>query len=357
MTLSPPPEIRSSAVDRGIVQLDELLADFDLAGQAPLARAVFAAICRRPLSLSAGERTAFPSRLNADGSPLQYATIVGQAARGIRFVADPRSAAGNGASRMRDAARDFTTVAALVGARAELASLTPLLDDIAPSGSRELGSSPAGVFWVGAAFTAGAAPRLRIYVNGAWGSRAEQRGRMRRFAEHFGRAGTWDAVSAGFPSALAPLGLAVTVARGEPLRGALYLRAFGIRVSEYAALARAAAGAANADQISAFGAEVFGAHVAHPTPSAALSFAFGPEPALATELEFCTHCLYRDDSEARDALEAIFAGAGVNPAPYRKLVRALAPPNFPPGPPRFHAFFGASARSGGYSVYLNPALS
>ena len=96
-----------------------------------------------------------------------------------------------------------------------------------------------------------------------------------------------------------------------------------------------------------------------PTASAVLSFGFGSEPGLPTDLEFCAHCLYVDDAEAQAELERLFAAARLDPAPYRTLARALATPAPRPGPPRLHSFIGVDAKSAGlaYTVYMKPDLS
>ena len=166
---------------------------------------------------------------------------------------------------MRAARATMREAAELIGAEAELAALSPFLFELAPEDAPALRADPAGAFWIGAAFAPGAAPRLRVYVNGSWGSRPAQSARLRRFAAHFDRAEAWDRGRGAIPPALAPLGLALTLAPGGKVRGAIYLRAFGLRLSDYAALASVASGQANAERIRAFGAALLGADAAHPT--------------------------------------------------------------------------------------------
>ena len=152
-----------------------------------------------------------------------------------------------------------------------------------------------------------------------------RRRRLAAFAAYFHRESEWEHLAARLPSALELLGFALTLTEGAEPRGAIYFRAFGLRVSEYAALASAASGRADADRIRSFGASLLGGDVVRPTRSAALSFHFGPDPGLPAELEFCAHCLYRDDAEAEAALERLFAHAGLDPTPYRALVTRAVP--------------------------------
>lgn len=357
-TRRPLQDVAESAFARGAARLDDLVAMFGLDDQARLIGAAYVAICDRSLT-SRADGPAASSRLNADGTPLQFATVVGPRPAPLRLVADPGVLNHDGGSRMRDAFGALSRTAELLGAEAELSAVRPLLAELAPQHAAQLRAEPAGALWVGTAFAPGAVPRLRVYLNGAWGSPETRGRRIRRFTEHFGRADQWDDLEAQFPLALSPLGLSLTLTPGKPLRGAIYLRAFGLRVSDYANLALAASGHADADRIRAFGAALLGDGVAHPAPSAALSFHFGPEPGLPTELEFCAHCTYRDDVDAQAQLERLFDHAGLESAPYHHLVRALAPSSPRPGPPRLHAFIGTPAKGAGpaYSVYVKPDLS
>jgi hypothetical protein len=349
----------SRAFTRVATQLDALVAAFGLGDKAPMIRAVYGAICRRALAFPLSEGPATPSRLNEDGMPIQFATAVGLCPAALRFVADPGPLAAEREAEMCPVRATIREVAKLIGAEAELAAITPFLFELAREDTPKICANPVGAFWIGAAFAPGAAPRLRVYVNAGWGKSAAQSARLHCFAARFNRTDAWGDLAAQFPTALTPLGLALTLVPGGGVRGAIYLRAFGLRLADYATLAYAASGQANAKRIRAFGTALLGADAVHPTPSAVLSFGFGPEPGLPTELEFCAHCLYADDATAQAELEHLFASACLDPAPYRALARALAPPAPRPGPPRFHSFIGVDGKSAGtaYTVYMKPDLS
>ena len=340
-------------------QLGELVAAFGLGAQAAQVRSVYRAMCHNALDFPLGGRPAAPSRLNEDGMPLQLATSVGNTLPALRFVVDPGPLNAAGRPRMSAALNTMREAAEMIGAQAEFASLDPVLAEFAPDDPALL-ADPAGAFWIGAAFAAAARPCLRVYINGAWGSPAAQCVRLRRFASHFHHARAWDDLATQLPSALAPLGLALTFAPGGQVRGAIYLRAFGLRLSDYVALARAASGDANAERIRTLGSMLLGHDVAYPAASAVLSFGFGPKPGLTTELEFCAHCLYANDAAAQAELLRVFAAAHLDPAPYHALASAVASPAFgTEQAPRLHSFVGADAKSGApaYTVYMKPDLS
>jgi hypothetical protein len=352
---APPP----GAFEQVAAQLDALVCALGVDAEATRIRAIYATLCRRALALPLGAGPRRRSRLNQDGTPIQFATTVGTGPAALRLVTDPCAFDADGGTRMRAARDTMREAAELVGVEAELAALAPFLAQLAPEDAPELRADPAGAFWIGAAFAPSIRPRLRIYVNGGWGSPAARSVRLGLFAAHFERAEAWDDLAAHFPTSLAPLGLALTLAPGGQVRGAIYLRAFGLRLSDYVALALFASDESKAERIRAFGAVLLGADAVHPTPSAVLSFDFGPEPNLPAGLEFCAHCLYPDDTTANAELERLFASSHLDPAPYRALARALAPPVLHPGPPRLHSFIGADAKSAdpAYTIYMKPDLS
>jgi hypothetical protein len=348
-----------TAFDHVEAQLEELAAAFRLEAQAAAVRAVYRAIFRRSLGFAIGGRPAEPSRLNEDGTPIQFATAVGVRPAPLRMVGDPGPLDADGIPRMRAARAAIEEVAGIIGTEGELAGLRPLLAELAPPGDAALRDDRAGPFWIGAAFAPGVAARQRIYVNGGWGDRAARRARVRRFASHLGHSAGWEEIDKRLPASLEPLGMALTLSSGGPVRGAIYLRAFGLRLADYVALAKAAAGAANGAAIHAFGTALLGADAAYPTPSAVFSVGFGPERGLTAELEFCSHCLFRDDAEAQARSERLFAAAGVDDGSYRILARVLAAAASRGRPPRVHAFIGVGAKADGpaYTVYMKPDLS
>ena len=335
-------------------RLEALAEAFGLWGQAPAILAAYRAICRDALDFPLGARPG-TSRLSEDGTPIQFATTVGAAPPALRFVGDPAPPGVSGAARMRTAHAALAEVAATLGLTPELAAIAPFLAELAPQTARALLEDPAGPLWIGAAFAPGAAPILRIYVNGSWGTKAAASARLSHFAAYFGQAPAFADMERLRPDALTPIGLALTLAPGRPVRGAIYLRAFGLRVTDYTQLANAIAGPANAALIERFGAALLGPDSQHPTPSAVFSIGFSQASCPVAELEFCTHCLYRDDAEAQRHLLALFANASLDPAPYNSLLRHLSR-DTRPGPSHLHAFVGvdAKAASPAYTLYMKP---
>ncbi len=341
-------------------QLEALIADFGLDVQKPAVLAVFRAIFRSALDFPLGGRPPGRSRLNEDGMPIQFATATGVSPAPLRFVGDVGPLDGLGHLRMRNAFKTMEDVARILSVEAEFEAAQSLLETLAPKGNRALRDDPAGAFWIAAAFAPMATPRMQIYVNSRWGNGNEDLARLRAFAAHFGADTAWAATEERLPTALSPLGFAVTLARGRPAKGAIYFRAFGLRLADYVALLRAGAGAPNADAIKAFGTVLLGGDALYPTASSVLSFGFGvlPGPGLTADLEFCGHCLFADDAEARRRLLCLIAAAGHDAAPYRALDAILARGAPTQGPPMVHSFVGVDTKSRGltYTIYMKPYL-
>jgi hypothetical protein len=264
-----------------------------------------------------------------------------------------------GAVRMRHARAVIEQVAGLLGVLPELDAVRSLLATLAPDADRDLLADPAGAFWIGAAFTQAAPASMRLYVNAQWGSEVSRALRIDTFAAHFERTHAWDAAREVLPRTLSPLGMALTLSPGRKAHGALYFRGFGLRLEEYVTVARTVAGAATADAIAAFGKALLGEEALHPTPSAVLSLGFGAEAGLTTELEFCGHCLFGDDGEARRRLLALFAAAGVDARPYEVLAWHVSS-----GAPererrRVHSFVGVDTKASepAFTVYLKQDLA
>lgn len=349
-------------------QLDKLGKGFGFDAQATTIRDAFDAIFHRSLDFPLGARPAAPSRLNEDGSPIQFATAVGADVPGLRFVGDVGPVGDFGADRSLAARKAIGDLAGIIGVRRELDEIMELLDVFAPQDDPILHRDPAGAFWIGLAFAPGIAPRLRLYINGSWGEESRQWNRVAEFAARAGQARAWDRVQMQLPTALKPLGLAVTLASGEPPLGTVYLRAFGVRTSDYAHVAETAAGPPVAAAIRKFAMALLGDDAAYPTPAAVMSFGLGPlhsaaptsETAgpLSAELEICGHCLYRDDTEAHSRLMSAIAEMGLDPRAYLTLAGALTQDPLSPGPPRVHSFVGVDTKSPApaLTVYMKPDL-
>jgi hypothetical protein len=345
-------------------QFDTLAGGYALDPQREMLLAALNVVVRDSLFYPSRDGPPAPSRLNEDGTPIQFATALGTDRPGFRFVGDVGPLDGSGRDRQEAAQRAMGELAVIIGAEREFEDATGIVEAFAPSTARDLHRDPAGAFWLGADFSPGAFPRMRLYMNGSWGNAVQCWDRVTAFADHFGQAHSWASLRRQLPEALKPLGLALTLTPGRSPVGAVYLRAFGLRISDYAHLADVAAGPSAALAVTRFGAALLAEEAAFPAPSAVLSFGFGelvgskPQVGLSVDLELCGHCLFRDDSEARFGILSTLDALKVDPEPYLTLADVLTPGRSRPGPPRVHSFVGVGTKGAApsFTVYMKPDM-
>ncbi len=362
------PSASESALAHMRGQLGALAIGFGLGDQAETMRDTFDAIFQHSLDFLLGTRPTARSRLNEDGSPIQFATAVDANPPALRFVGDVGPVGDSVAERNLAARKVIADVAGIIGIRSELDEVKGLLDTFAPQDDPILCRDTAGAFWIGLAFAPGTAPRLRLYINGSWGAESQRWARVAEFAALAGQARSWGRVQMQFPTALKPLGLAVTLAAGKPPLGTIYLRAFGLPTAEYARVAETAAGPSAAAAIGKFATALLGDDVAFPAPASVMSFNLGPLQGaapksgtvgpLSTGLEICGHCLFRDDAEAQTRFMSTISEMGLDPSAYLMLVGELVTDPVSPGPPRVHSFIGVDLKSSApaLTVYMKPDL-
>ena len=149
----PPRTIGLTARDRVAAQLESLVSAFGLDNQSARIRTSFAMLGERALNFPLGEKPRTPSRLNADGTSIQFATTIGAARPSLRFVADPGPLDGDPLERVAFGHRTVRALAELIRADLQLARAEALMARLAPEDSTALRADPAGAFWIGAAFT------------------------------------------------------------------------------------------------------------------------------------------------------------------------------------------------------------
>jgi hypothetical protein len=347
-----------SAYDRVRGQLFRLAAQLGVADDFDRIAQTFAAVCRRSLAFRLGGPVPRFSRINADGTPFQFAAAAGPAVPGLEFLGDPGWDGASGAPRLRAARTCIATVARIVGADAELREIEPLLHDLAPESDRALLADRGGAFWIGAGFAPARSAALRIYVNGVWGGEAERCARLRRLAAHFGALDAWLGAQRALPHGMKPLGAALTVARGAAATARIYVSGYGRCLQEYLDLARTVSGEHFADVLRQYGECLLRDDASYPTPTAVCSFGLAAGRPLDFKLELCCHCLFKNDVAASARLGACFEAAGADARPYRSLLDVLSDGKLDGTALRLHSYAGIGTKHGEthFPVYLQPAL-
>ena len=293
------------------------------------------------------------SRLNADGTPIQFSLALAVGCRpALQFLGEAGGPGATMEERMQAGREAMERIARLMGVEDDLAGAGELIGRMAPEADRALTENRSGVYWIGVSFPPEGAASLTVYINAKWGSAESQWERMRAFAGWFGAEAEWALLEGRLRGSMDPLGAAVTVTRGHAARGRIYASAYGLPLAYYQRLM--------GDFPARFAAEMLGEEdCGYPLRSSACSFETETGGAIrGKKFELCAHCAFVNDAEAADRVRAWLEREGSGEGLYSDVLEIVGR-----GaelsrltPPALHAYVGVGLRgSERYtSVYLNP---
>jgi hypothetical protein len=282
-------------------------------------------ICRTSLgcSIEPGTRS---SRLNLDGTPIQFALALGHPIVPLQFLSE----AGN-PDMSHSEAREFIdeTVRALAGLlqlRGDLDSILDLIHRASAVDARDLEPDGGGNFWVGAGFASGGKSGVKIYINGKSGASGQRWAKLEDFAAYFGETKTYQQLRQLLAGKMTPLGMAVSLQRDENPNGRIYLSGYGNSLSYYENLLRHLAGQPSVEPFREYARVMLGKDRAYPTQSAVFSVGFeqGADAPPEVKIEFCGHCLFQGDVQARDRCLEWVKLRNINPHAYTDQLEVLA---------------------------------
>jgi hypothetical protein len=340
-------------VDNRLEQLIDLLG---LRRQAGTIRDTYERLCSESLALPASTRPLRWSRLNADGTPFQLALALGPGATALQFLTETGPPLADNGARLVAAREAIEELAPRLGAVRSLAGTRTLLDMLAPPADVDLLADEAGAIWLGASFTPGRSPRLKVYVNLKWGKETSRWARLERFAASVRLAAAWGRIKPLVVGRLEPLGASLDLAVEQPIAGRIYLSGYGWSVREYEVLV-GAYDPTLASSLRRYCAIILGDDLRHPTRSAVFSFGGHTDSRTDCKLELCAHCALASDVDARERSLAWLDDVGVSAEPYRSVLDILSPGPLSRVSTELHVYLGVGARQGAvYSTfYLNPA--
>jgi hypothetical protein len=316
----------------------------------------FETLCGESLTIAAGQRSPDHSRINADGTPFQFALDLSASGGGpFQFLGEAGPCGAGADVRRRAAAAAWRALVEACRLDAEADAAAPLLGGLIP----ETPALPANLCWFAVRYPVAGPPAVTLYVNGAWGSDAERWGRLDTLAAAAGATPRWRRLRESLGT-LAPLGAAITVRSGTPPAVRVYVRGYGLPVSTYRdALTVAAPAAVAGAAFDSCAAALLGDDVRRPTQSVVVSADLAESANAGGKVEFCTHCAFSDDAEASRRIGAWLRAEGLGEAAYRTTVDRLTDGATVPPAGRhasLHAFAGVGIRGDlvHASVYLNP---
>ena len=339
-------------VENRLAHLTDLLG---LRRQTATIRDTYELLCSESLALPAGTRPLRWSRLSADGTPFQLALALGPGATALQFLTEIGPPLAENAARLAAARRAIEELAHRFGAVRSLDATGTLLDELAPPADRDLLADEAGPIWLGASFTPGGSPRLKVYVNAKWGKEPSRWARVERFAASVRLAAAWERVKPLVVGRLEPLGVSLDLAADRPPAGRIYLSGYGRSVREYELLV-GALDPALSSWLERYCTVLLGDDVRRPTRSAVFSFG-GRSSRTDYKLELCAHCALASDVEARERSLEWLEQIGVSPAPYLGALDVLSDGALNRAATELHVYLGVGTRQGALhsTFYLNPA--
>lgn len=282
-------------------------------------------ICRTSLACPVGPGTR-SSRLNLDGTPIQFALALGHPTVPLQFLSE----AGNPDMSHSDAGEfiDETVraLSALLHLRGDLNSILELIRTASAVNARDIDPDRGGNFWVGAGFASDGKSGVKIYINGKSGAPSERWSKFEDFAEFFGAAKSFQQFRPLLAGKMTPLGMAVSLQRDENPNGRIYLSGYGNSVSYYEDLLRHFGGKQYIDLFRQYTRVMLGKDRAYPTQSAVFSVGFeqGGDAPPDVKIEFCGHCLFQGDVQARDRCLQWLTLRNIDPHAYTDQLQVLA---------------------------------
>jgi hypothetical protein len=337
-------------------RLSCLIRRFDLNQDRARILDAFGWICRESLDLDRYRRPPEFSRINVDGTPIQFSLSLSPDGSPLQFLAEAGAPGSSVVERIDASRAAIGGIADLFGASDDLARVVDLQAEMADERDADLLANRSGVYWLGVSFAARRTPSLTVYINARWGSSAAQWARLRVLATWFGASESWRALEDRLRQEMAPLGAAITIAAGRPITGRVYTSAYGLKLEYYRALFDGHLD----NQVDRFAQALLGEECGYPLRSAVCSFEFGPGGILGSKFELCAHCAFESDAEAACKCASWLQAAGCDPTLYTDTIRILAgKPLSNAKLPELHSHIGLGIRCGRLysSAYLNPGPS
>ena len=282
-------------------------------------------ICRTSLHCPIGPGIR-SSRLNLDGTPIQFALALGNPTVPLQFLSEAGNPDMSHSEAQEFIGETVRSLSALLKLQGDLDSILDLIHRASAADVRDVDPDRGGSFWVGAGFASDGKSGVKIYINGKSGASSERWSKFEDFASYFGAAKTHDQLHQVLAGKMTPLGMAVSLQQDENPNGRLYLSGYGNSVSYYENLLRHFCGIQSVEPFREYSRIMLGNDRAYPTQSAVFSVGFehGADAPPDVKIEFCGHCLFQGDVEARDRCLEWLTLRNINPHAYTDQLEVLA---------------------------------
>jgi hypothetical protein len=317
--------MESSWYERVAGQLQALISRFGLTQVSTQLDRAYELICRASLDVHPVELATRSSRLNHDGTPIQFALTLGHQAVPLQFLSETGDPALSHTKTGEPLEKTVRALAALLQLHGDLDSIAALIRRATSVNAREIDPDRGGACWIGASFAAGGKCGLKIYINGKNGAENEQWARLENFAAFFGALEKHQEVRRLLAGKMTPLGMAVSLSQEENPNGRIYLSGYGNSILYYEDLLRHFGGEPYVDAFRQYTEVMLEEDCAYPTQSVVFSAGFDSAPGSPTDvkIEFCGHCLFKGDSQARGRCLRWLALRKIDARPYTDMLEVI----------------------------------
>jgi hypothetical protein len=340
-------------------QITALLPAYGLSTAASTVAAAYELLCKESLALPRVPALPGRSRLNADGSPFQFALTLPHRVPALQFLTETGSPDATTAAGLADAHDKVRRLLTLFGAPDQVAQTTAWLEDVAPRRDVDLLGAEGGAIWLGAAFAPEHSPKLKIYLNAKWGQVAARWNRTASFAAHLGGAQGWKLIQTQAFAELEPLGIALVLGAGSAPTGRIYLSGYGKPTAYYEELAARCGWPTFGVQLQSYFRAMLRDDCRYPTRSAVCSFGIRGGVVVDMKVELCAHCAFDSDVDVRDRSLCWLREAGTEQARYLQMLELLTGGTADSRAAGVHAYLGLGSQHGQQitTFYFNPAAA
>ena len=307
-------------------QLQTLIPKFGLGQASPQLYRAYELICRASLSGCPVETAGRSSTLNMDGTPIQFALALGHQTMPLQFLSEAGHPGQSYPETKEFIEETVRALSALLELKGDLDSIVTLLHKASRVNPRDIDPDRGGSFWVGAGFAAEGRAGVKIYINGKGGTENERWSRFAEFADFFGAVERHQQIRQFVAGNMTPLGMAISLSHDESPNGRIYLSGYGKSVSYYETLLGHFGGKQYLDAFRQYTEVMMGKDRAYPTQSVVFSAGFGPDQDSPTDvkIEFCGHCLFQGDAQARARCLRWLTLRNIDAIAYTDLLDVLA---------------------------------
>jgi hypothetical protein len=336
--------------------LSTLVPFFDLEDRRTQIMRAYELICKESLSIDLDQRPQQFSRINRDGTPFQISLSLGPKRLSLQFLGEAGIPGSSCLDRMKLNRERIRSLIDLLCPAGDTCEIEELLDRLAPIDNSDLLADLAGAFWLGTSFSE--ASKLKIYINAKWGCDDKRWTRLNYFAAYFDRAEKWREMQGLLQDGMEPLGMDLILGEDSSLGGRAYVSAHGNHFEYYESLIRSISDDRFYELFQYFIDTFLGEGRKYPTGSVVCSFGFNTFEDLDFKIEFCGHCIFTSDAEAKDKCLNWLASLNIDPSMYLRVLDVLSQGNISEKRTDLHCFLGIGSRHGeAYStVYLKPNL-